>query len=88
MKITKVSLFVASVFVFLGLPGCTDAQRGKIRAIGSSASLECYSGNKFIYKGHSTGKVSSEEQSDGYYFVDKKTGNPMEVCGNCVIIYD
>lgn len=40
-----------------------------------------------IYEGESTGKVSSELSSDGYFFVDKKDGKLKEVSGNCVIEY-
>lgn len=33
----------------------------------------------------STGKVGSEENSDGYYFKDAATGELVEVSGNVVI---
>lgn len=74
--------------LLIGLYSCTDAQRGKISSLGDSALVKCYSGTAVIYEGLSTGKVSSEENSDGYYFRDKKTGKMMEVSGNCIIIYD
>ena len=67
--------------------GCTDRNIAKMQAYGGSAKIECYSGTKLIYKGQSTGKISSEEHSDGYSFVDKKTGKLTEVSGNCVITY-
>lgn len=70
------------------LAGCTDATVGKLKALGSSAHIECYSGGTLIYDGRSTGKVKSETNSDGYFFVDRETGLPMEVSGNCVITYD
>lgn len=35
----------------------------------------------------STGKVSSEQDSDGYYFTDAKDKRLKEVSGNCVIQY-
>jgi hypothetical protein len=34
---------------------------------------------------HSTGKVISEENSDGYYFTDKATGKLVEVSGSVII---
>ena len=68
--------------------GCTDAQLGKIGALGDSAKVECWSGGKMIYSGVSSGKISSESNSDGYNFVDKETDKFMEVSGNCVITYD
>ena len=33
----------------------------------------------------STGKVSSEEHSDGYYFMEKGTGKLIEVTGHLII---
>ena len=76
------------VMALLLFTGCTDAQRGKIWALGENASVECWSGGQLIYKGLSSGKVASESQSDGYNFVDMKTGKFMEVSGNCVIVYN
>lgn len=67
--------------------GCTEAQRGKFYALGDSAHVKCYSGGELIYDGYSTGKVSSEDNSDGYYFVDKKDERTKEVSGNCIIDY-
>jgi len=89
MKTTKTAMLLAVSLIFLlAVSACTDAQRGKIGAIGESAKVECWSGGKLIYEGASSGKISSESQSDGYNFVDKKTGKFMEVSGNCVIAYD
>lgn len=79
---------VLCFLICIMLIGCTDAQRGKISALGDNAKIECYSGDKLIYSGFSSGKISNEENSDGYYFRDKKTDKYMEVCGNCVITYN
>ena len=68
--------------------GCTDGAMGKLSAYGGSANVKCYSAEKLIYDGNSTGKVSSSTQSDGYYFVDKDDGKLKEVSGNCVITYN
>ena len=81
--------FILAIAVVAGLTiGCTDAFMGKVASLGSSATIECYSGGKLIYSGTSTGKVSSEQNSDGYFFRDEDTGNVMEVSGNCVITYE
>lgn len=69
------------------LAGCTDATFGKITSMGSAAHVTCYSGGKPIYDGCSTGKVLSEEGSDGYFFTDKKDGLLREISGECVIVY-
>lgn len=69
------------------LGGCSDADISKITSWGSHARVKCYSGDTVIYEGESTGKVKSEERSDGYFFKDKASGLLMEVSGNCVITY-
>lgn len=79
---------VIAMILSLMVISCTDATLGKFGALGSSASVKCYSGGTIIYEGRSTGKVVSEANSDGYFFKDTKTGDMMEVSGNCVIIYD
>ena len=80
-------ILCALIFSVFGV-SCTDAQRGKILSLGGSASIKCYSGGVVIYEGRSTGKVSSESQSDGYYFVDKTDGKAREINADCVIVYD
>ena len=84
---TRRTLFTAALAA-LSVAGCTDAQRGKLLNLGNSAHIKCWSGNVVIYDGVSTGKVSSESNSDGYYFRDKASGKLLEVSGNCVIEYD
>jgi len=80
----KILIILSVVFMV----SCTDAAMGKLSAFGGSANVKCYSAEKLIYEGDSTGKVSSSSQSDGYYFVDKKDGRLKEVSGNCVITYN
>ena len=79
-------LLVLSVAT-VSLIGCTDAEMSRLFSFGDSAKVTCYSGGEVIYSGYSTGKIKSEENSDGYFFKDKKTGSLMEVSGNCVIVY-
>jgi hypothetical protein len=83
---------IVGTFAVIGLAlffqyGLTDAGRAKIKALGDSARVTCYSGARLIFDACSTGKVHSEDSSDGYFFEEKKTGLPVEVSGNCVIIY-
>ena len=56
------------------LCGCTDAGRAKLFALGDSAAVKCWSGGQLIFEGRSTGKVFSEQNSDGYFFKDAKDG--------------
>ena len=84
----KKLIFVALAVGLLFMSGCTDGKMARIKALGGSAHVTCYSGTLIIYDGYSTGKVTSPENSDGYYFVDKATKKLKEVSGNCVIDYD
>jgi len=81
-------LVLAMLCVFSFVSGCTDAERGKLGALGDSAHIECWSGGVKIFDGQSTGKVHSETSSDGYFFKNKKDGIFYEVSGNCVITYN
>lgn len=65
--------------------GCTDAKMKQFTTIGSSAHVKCYSGGTVIYDGYSTGKVTTEKGSDGWYFEDSKTNKLIRVSGDCVI---
>ena len=77
------------IFVVLALLsfGCTDAKFGKFTNFGNSASIKCYSGGQVVYDGEFTGKVISEQNSDGYFFKEKSSGQFVEVSGNCTIKY-
>jgi hypothetical protein len=75
-------------YLLLGLiflAGCTDADMSNLTTLGSPAHIMCYSGNIVIYDGISTGKVATVDRSDGWQFVDVKTGKFMRVSGPCVI---
>lgn len=65
--------------------GCTDAEKAKFYGLGNRFKITLYSGGKPVREWESTGKVSSEEKSDGYYFMDQATGKVVEVCGDVVI---
>lgn len=80
--------FLFITITIVALAGCTEAQRGKLYSLGDQARVTCYSGGTMIYDGVSTGKVSSEDSSDGYYFRDSETGKMKEVSGDCNITYN
>lgn len=86
MKVLKTLMALVLIIGCLALiVGCTDGKLGKLTSYGSSRSIECYSGGVLIYKGKSTGKINSEQNSDGYFFVEKGSGKLLEVSGNCII---
>lgn len=67
------------------LSACSDAQRAQWGSLGNPGDIVCYSGGKVIYQGRSTGKISTESQSDGWYFEDSETHRLVRVSGDCVI---
>jgi len=64
---------------------CTDAERSKIGGYGDKFKVEMYSGGQKVREWTSSGKVLSENGSDGYYFNDNETGKLIEVSGDVVI---
>lgn len=82
----KAKTFVALVAIAaLFMSGCTDAERGRLTAFGSEFRVTLYSGGQAVRTWDSSGKVLTEKDSDGYYFVDKKTGNLIRVSGDVVV---
>ena len=67
------------------LVGCTDAKWASYEALGSQATVKCYSGGVIIYDGTSTGRVASTRESDGWEFEDAETGKFVRVSGDCLV---
>lgn len=65
--------------------GCTDTERARFGALGSSGTVVCYSGGHEFYRGTSTGKIHNAEHSDGYEFKDAATGKLVRVQGDCLV---
>jgi hypothetical protein len=64
---------------------CTDAGMSRLEAYGEPSHVVCYSGGTVIYDGHSTGRVKSPENSDGWQFKDANIGKLVEVSGDCIL---
>lgn len=73
------------LFVGIVAMGCTNADISRIGALGSVGEITCYSGGNIIYHGKSTGKIETENGSDGWYFQEDSTKNLIRVSGDCVI---
>lgn len=84
-RIQRSALLALAATDFFALPSCTDAQRAKVGGLGDEFKVELYSGGKKVREWTSTGKVSNEENTDGYYFKDKDSGKLIEVSGDVVI---
>lgn len=61
----NLSIFLISLLFLCA--GCTDAEWDKYARLGDSAEVMCYSGGTPIFHATSTGKVSNEVNSDGYF---------------------
>lgn len=76
------------VFVSLISLSCTDADLGKLKSLGSNARVRCWSGGQLILDEISSGKILSEKNSNGYYFISEKSGEMIEVDADCIFIYE
>jgi hypothetical protein len=72
--------------VIVALSSCKDATRSQFNALGKHHIITMYGcDGKIIKQWESTGSVSNEEHSDGWYFEDAATGKLIEVTGPIVI---
>jgi len=67
------------------LTGCSNAVISQYTSIGSPADVTCYSGGQVFYHGRSTGKVATEEHSDGWFFQEEGSNRMIRISGSCVI---
>ncbi len=83
MKKTIVGVVLLSVMLF---GSCTDAERSRIGGYGDEFKVELVNCDGSItHSWISSGKVKSEQTSDGYYFNDKETDVLIEVTGTLII---
>lgn len=87
MKLSKLRLAAAAILGLVAVTACTDARMAGFGAYGDPARVTCYSGGQKIFDDFSTGKVSSEEGSDGFYFVAASTNRLVSVSGDCILDY-
>jgi len=82
-KTHKILLLIALCLVAM-LVSCTDAEQSKLGGYGDTFTVKVL-GPDTIITYHSTGKVISEQNSDGYYFTNRENGKLIEVSGNIII---
>jgi uncharacterized lipoprotein YehR (DUF1307 family) len=84
----KSNFYVVLLFTLLtimaSMVSCTDAEQSKLGGYGDTFTIKVL-GPDTIITYHSTGKVISEKQSDGYYFTNRENGKLVEVSGNIII---
>lgn len=76
---------ISAAIAIVLLAGCTDAGWDKTVNYSNPSRVVCYSGGVVIYDGVSTGRVLETSDSDGWSFRDNKTGELVQVYGDCVI---
>jgi len=82
----KKILIIFAFFALLTFSGCKDATWSQVKALGNEHIITLYGcDGKIIKQWTSTGSVSNEANSDGWYFEDKATGKLIEVTGTLVI---
>ena len=78
-------LIIASLAI-LALSGCKDSTISQFEALGSKHKISLYGATgTLIQSWESTGNVSNEAQSDGWYFKDAATDKLVEVTGTLII---
>lgn len=77
--------YIIIAIASIALMSCTDAQKAQWTTIGNAGNIICYSGGHIIYQGRSTGKISTEHGSDGWFFKETGTDSLVRVSGDCVI---
>jgi hypothetical protein len=74
------------IFISVLAVSCTDAQQAKMGGFGDRFKVEIVNCDGSItHSWVSSGKVISEQGSDGYYFNEEKTGKLIEVSGSVII---
>lgn len=80
----KKLIFILTLSIML--ISCTDAKQAKLRSYNDSFKVELVNCDGTVtHSWISTGKISSEENSDGYYFLDSKTGELIQVSGSIIL---
>jgi hypothetical protein len=82
---TKIAAIVFVLLILASMNGCTDGRFAKVKALGTAGHIKCMSGNVVLYEGDSTGVISTEHQSDGWYFQEKGSNDLIRVSGACLI---
>lgn len=76
----------ALLLIMLGTASCKDATRAQFNAPNRPHRITQYGNNgTVINQWKSTGSVSNEQQSDGWYFEDDSTRKLVEITGTIVI---
>ena len=82
----KKILFLLAALTVIALSSCKDATKAQYNALGKRHIIKQYAcDGHVINQWVSTGNVSCEAQSDGWYFEDSKTYKLIEITGTISI---
>lgn len=70
---------------FLVFAGCTKAERSQVMGFGKDYKISVYSGGEKVREFVSSGKVLTEEKSDGWYFTNKESGKLVRISGTVIV---
>lgn len=73
------------LLLILGTMACIDAEYSQVLAYGDGGKVTCYSGGTVVYEGTATGKVLTEDGSDGWYFRESGSGALIRTNADCII---
>jgi hypothetical protein len=73
------------LFITIMLLGCNRSTDADVFSYGESHKITMYNGGQLVREWKSTGKVTSISNSDGWQFMDKKTGKLVRVGGDVII---
>lgn len=79
-------LFLLAILLIAFLISCRDSTKAQYAALGEDSKIELVNADGSVtHSWISSGKVLTEESSDGYYFMDRATGKLVRVSGNLII---
>jgi hypothetical protein len=79
---------ISLVLLAIACCGCTDADVSQATAFGTPCKVTVWSGGEAVKEYRSTGRVHSEQDTDGWYFRDAQTGKLVRVSGTVTIEYE
>ncbi len=78
--------FIILSIAIIGLSSCKDSTRAQFSAMNKPHIVTLYGATgTVISRWESTGSISNEDNSDGWYFEDAATGKLVEITGTIVI---
>jgi hypothetical protein len=86
LSATAILISFFSIYLCFATVSCKDATTAQYNALNRHHIIKLYSASgSIIGSWESTGSVSNEGHSDGWYFEDVKTGKLVEISGTVII---